>query len=346
MSGPMVDEIVNDILTHAGEISDSGLNRGANPNSNKETADWQSETSEAFVEHDLPLKGNEIVQGWAIPFCLDRADLDSRKWKSEHQANFVDIPTSTADVSVPVAGNKSAPDANAPAFFAWSLPELEEGGKSRSKEGDEFVVPGLSTTAAGPAPFGLNGNQTERDWQSEYNAASHSAQSSCVPSVVAGVASDTRDPPPPFFFWPVSDHRLARKKSVPLIQGTEHADRFSWPIDETSPTLAPIPQVKGKAGVVKPTSKPPFGVWVTANWTSEYRSRFAKESAATARACNNVLCAPIEFHYELTVEELEAAKREFRWYVLRSKPRVSLLLCVSSSADPIHTLSTRHQHRH
>lgn len=310
----LVDELVNDVLTQAGEFSELGLNRekaGAHPKSEK----WQSETTGAFVEHDLPLKGNEVVQGWAIPLCLDRADLDPRKWRSEHQAMFVgDALTVTATV----AGNKSAPDANAPAFFAWSLPEHEEGGKSsRSKEGEEFV-PGLSTTtaASGSAPFGLNGNQTGRDWQSEYNAASHSAQSSSVPSVVAGVASDARDPPPPFFFWPVSDQRLARKKSVPLIQGTEHADRFSWPIDETSPTLAPIPHAKGKAGGVKTMSKAPFGVWGTvdlASWASEYKSRFVKESAATARACKNVLSPPIEFHYELTVEELEAAKREFHW---------------------------------
>jgi len=237
---------------------------------------WQSESSGAFVEHDLPLKGNEVVQGWTIPISLDRADMDARQWKSEHQDKFEEAVSTPAPRLI--AGNKSCTDVKAPSFFAWTL---NDDSKTPNIHQDrDLAIPGLKSSSH--PPFGVSMATGESDWQSEYSSANVSAQTAGATLVTAGVASEARVVPPAFFFWPVSDQRPKKRSPVPLIVGTEHAEKFSWPIDETSPTLVPQPT---KAVPLKQSHDAPFGLWSQAEfaptkWATEYGERFQPLAAA------------------------------------------------------------------
>jgi hypothetical protein len=123
-------------------------------------------------------------------------------------------------------------------------------------------------------------------WESEYSSSNVKMQLTSAPSIVAGAASAERDSPPPFFYWPVAEKKAVRK-SVPLITGTEHSDRYSWPIDETSPTLIPLPPPVVKPPVVTVSHGAPYGTSSDADaspqkWRSEYTAKFRPAAGAVA----------------------------------------------------------------
>lgn len=263
----MLDDIVNSVLN--AEVEDYLKSKSRSPSSA-----YLSESSQSFVEHALPLRGLEVPQPWSLPLPLDKSDMDPRKWRSEAQAAAE--ATAAAKSSTVIAGAKSQANVKAPSFFAWTFDDAS----------DEVDGTQQRQTVFAP-PFGvLEQDNNAAAWESEYSSSNVKMQVTSAPAVVAGAASAERDSPPPFFYWPVADRKAVRK-SVPLITGTEHADRYSWPIDETSPTLIPLPPPVVKPPVVAASQGAPYGTSSDADsspqkWRSEYTAKFRSAAGAVA----------------------------------------------------------------
>lgn len=259
----MVDDIVNSVLS--AEVDDYLKEKGEA---------WKSESAQSFVEHALPLRGLEVPQPWSLPLPLDKSDMDPRKWRSEAQAAAE--ATAAAKSSTVVAGAKSQANVKAPSFFAWTFDDAS----------DEVDGTQQRQTVFAP-PFGvLEQDNNAAAWESEYSSSNVKMQLTSAPSIVAGAASAERDSPPLFFYWPVAEKKAVRK-SVPLITGTEHSDRYSWPIDETSPTLIPLPPPVVKPPVVTASHGAPYGTSSDADsspqkWRSEYTAKFRPAAGAVA----------------------------------------------------------------